>query len=143
MKAGGSRTIAMMVVTMDLVFVGACCVITCPSPCSSHTSHYSQSRTVTLPGGPLARFDLAQVVNVDMGDDCPADDHPTGKISLSIANLTADTVSFDYTVTDYSQNGAAVWTYHGVVTGLAAGATIDVGMIATSTVPLIVNPGPG
>jgi len=133
----------MMMVTAGPVFVAACCVITCPSPCSPQSSHYSQSRTVTLSDGRLlARFELTQTVNVDFGDDCPAGDHPTGAISLSITNMTAENVSFGYTVTDHGQNGATVWTYQGPVTLLTAGATVNVGVIANSVVPLIVGPGP-
>jgi hypothetical protein len=143
MKAGVSRTLGMMTVTASLVCVAACCAITCPSPCTPLSSHYHASRTVTPPDGrPLARFDFNQTVNVDVGDNCPATDHPTGAVSLSITNLTAETVSFGYTVTDVGERGATVWTYSAPVTVLAPGATVSVGVIASSTVPVIVGPGP-
>ena len=143
MRAGLSRLLAVITAAVSLVFVAACCVITCPSPCSAHDSHYAQSRTVVLPDGrPLARFDLTQTVNVDLGDDCPANDHPTGTVSLSITNMTGETISFGYLVTGYRANNTTVWTYNGPMTVLAAGATIDVGVIANSTVPLVVGLGP-
>jgi hypothetical protein len=143
MKAAISRTLAMTTATVGLVSVSACCVITCPSPCSPHSSSYLKSRTVTLLDGQLlARFDFVQTVHVEFGDECPADDHPTGAISLSITNLTAETASFGYTVTDADDNTAIVWAYSGQVTLLAPGATANVGLIANSTVPLAVGLGP-
>ena len=143
MKAAVLRMLGMTMAAVGLVFVAACCVITCPSPCSSHHSRYVQSRTVRLSEWrPLARFDLTQSVNVDLGDDCPANDHATGTVSLSIVNMTGEATSFAYIVTGYSANNMKVWTYSGSVTLLAAGATVDVGVIANSTVPLIVGLGP-
>jgi hypothetical protein len=125
----------MMMVGAILVVEGACCVITCPSPCSPETTRRSQSRIVALPDGqPLARFDLMQAVTVGLGD-CPADDHATGATSLSITNMTAEPVSFGYTITNSSRD-VSVWTYSGQVTLLAAGATVDVGLITNSVVPL-------
>jgi hypothetical protein len=82
----------------------------------------------------LARFDLTQTVTVGLGD-CPADDHATGAISLSITNMTAEPVSFGYTVTN-NGGDVSVWTYAGQVTLLAAGATDNLGVITNSVVPL-------
>jgi hypothetical protein len=118
------------------VLEGACCVITCPSACSPETSHRVQSRIVALSDGrPFVRFDLAQDVTVGLGD-CPADDHATGAISLSITNMTAEPVSFGYTVTNDGGKDESVWTYSGQVTLLAAGARVNVGLITNSVVPL-------
>ena len=149
MKSAVSRSLATMrvlvplfVSTAGLVLVAGCCAITCPSPCSPESSHEGQSRTATLSDGRvLARFDFRQTVTVGLGD-CPATDRPTGTISLSITNMTAETVSFGYTVTDYGEKGAIVWTYSGRVTLLAAGATVDVGVIVNSVVPLVLGVGP-
>jgi hypothetical protein len=125
----------MMIVGAALVFEAACCAITCPSPCSPETTRRSQSRIVVLSDGrPLARFDLMQAVTVGLGD-CPADDHATGAISLLITNMTAEPVSFGYTVTN-SGRDVSVWTYSGQVTLLAAGATLNIGLITNSVVPL-------
>jgi len=135
-KAAVSRPLAMTMVGAALVFEGACCAITCPSPCSPETTRRSQSRIVALPNGqPLARFDLMQAVTVGLGD-CPADDHATGAISLSITNMTEEPVSFAYTVTNSGSRDLSVWTYSGQVTLLAAGATVNVGLITNSVVPL-------
>ena len=135
MKAVVSRSLALMMVGVALVLEAACCTITCPSPCSPETSRRSQSRIVALSeGGPLVRFDLTQTVTVGIGD-CPPDDHPTGATSLSITNLTAEPLSFGYTVTNYGGD-VSVWTHSGQVILLAAGATIDVGLITNSVVPL-------
>ena len=134
MKATVSRSLAIVMVVTALVLEGGCCVITCPSPCSPETSRRSQSRVVALSdGGPLARFDLTQAVTVGLGD-CPADDHATGAIYLSIANMTVEPVSFGYTVTN-SGRDVSVWTYSGQVT-LAPGETVNVGLITNSVVPL-------
>ena len=125
----------MMMIGAALVLEAACCVITCPSPCTPETSRRAQSRIVALPDGrPLARFDLTQAVTADLGD-CPADDHATGAISLSITNMTAEPVSFGYSITN-SGRDVSVWTYTGQVTLLAASATVDVGLITNSVVPL-------
>jgi hypothetical protein len=120
-----------MLVAAALVLDGACCAITCPSPCSPQTSRRAQSLGVALSDGrTLARFDLSQTVTVGLGD-CPVDDRPTGGVSLTITNLTAQPVSFGYTVTNNGGN-EIIWTYSGQVTLLAAGATIDVGLITNS-----------
>jgi len=125
----------MMMVTVSLVLEAACCAITCPSPCSPETSHRAQSRIVVLSDGrPFARFDLTQTVTVGLGD-CPVDEHATGAISLSVTNMTAQPVSFAYTVTN-DGGDVSVWTYSGQVTLLAAGATVNVGLISNSVVPL-------
>jgi hypothetical protein len=117
------------------VLEGACCVITCPSACSPETSHRVQSRIVALSDGrPFVRFDLAQDVTVGLGD-CPADAHATGAISLSVTNLTAEPVSFAYTVANDGRD-QSVWTYSGQVTLLAPAATVNVGLISNSVVPL-------
>ena len=124
-----------MLVAVAVVLEGACCAITCPSPCSPETSRRSQSRIVVLPDGrPLARFDMTQAVTVGLGD-CPADDHATGAIDLSITNMMVEPVSFEYTITN-SGRDVSVWTYFGQVTLLAAGATLNVGLISNSVVPL-------
>jgi hypothetical protein len=136
MRAAVLRSLAKMMVMVSLVLEAACCVITCPSPCSPETLQRSQSRIVTLSDGrPFARFDLTQTVTVGLGD-CPADDHATGAISLSITNMTAEPVSFGYTVTNDGGKDESVWTYSGQVTLLAAGARVNVGLITNSVVPL-------
>jgi hypothetical protein len=122
-------------VAVCLVLEAGCCAITCPSPCSPETSRRAQSRIVTLSDGrPFARFDLTQAVTAGLGD-CPADERATGAISLSITNMTAEPVSFGYTVSN-DGGGESVWTYSGQVTLLAAGATVNVGLISNSVVPL-------
>ena len=125
----------MMMVAAAVGFEGACCAITCPSPCTPETTRRAQSRIVALADGrPLARFDLTQSVTAHLGD-CPADDHATGAIFLSITNMTSEPVSFGYTVTN-NGGDVSVWSYSGQVTLLAAGATVDVGLITNSVVPL-------
>lgn len=125
----------MMMVGAILGFEGGCCAITCPSPCSPETSRRSQFRIVALPDGrPLARFDLTQTVTVGLGD-CPVDDRATGAIYLSITNMTPEPVSFGYTVSN-SGRDVSVWTYSGQLTLLPAGATVNVGLITNSVVPL-------
>jgi hypothetical protein len=134
-KTAVSRSLAIMIIGVALVLEGACCAITCPSPCSPETSRRSQTRIVDLSDGrPLARFDLTQTVTVGLGD-CPVDDQATGAISLSITNMAAEPASFGYTVTN-SGGDVSVWTYSGQVTLLAAGATVNVGLISNSVVPL-------
>jgi hypothetical protein len=136
MRAAVLRSLAMMVAMVGLVLEAACCAITCPTPCSPQTSQRAQSRIVTLPDGrPFARFDLTQTVTAGLGD-CPADDRATGAISLSINNMTAEPVSFGYTVTNAGGKDESVWIYSGQVTLLPAGATVNVGLITNSIVPL-------
>jgi hypothetical protein len=77
---------------------------------------------------------MTQAVTVGLGD-CPADDHATGAIDLSITNMMVEPVSFEYTITN-SGRDVSVWTYFGQVTLLAAGATLNVGLISNSVVPL-------
>jgi hypothetical protein len=50
--------------------------------------------------------------------------------------MTAEPVSFAYTVTNSGSRDVSVWTYSGQVTLLAAGATSNVGLITNSVVPL-------
>jgi hypothetical protein len=92
-------------------------------------------------GRPIARFGFQQTVTVNNGDDCPSRD-PHGSVALEISSLTSETSSFAYRITGYGYHGETAWTYAGRVTRLAAGDTVIVGVIADSTVPVLLGTGP-
>jgi len=125
---------------MSCVAFTACglCAITCPSPCKPLVGHYPRSIVARSSARPIASFGFQQTVTYNSGDDCPSRDL-TGSVAMSITSLTSETSSFAYRITGYGYQGETAWTYAGRVTRLAAGDTIIVGVIADSTVPVLLG----